>query len=123
MGAPGTAQRHKQLMAGSDDISTKLTLQLRGPCGPRPAQVVEAIRSEVGKALGKDIVTVDPEAALTAYRMRPERGVVVGALTGKVELAVGTQQEGRHLHELLHGRGLQLGANMVSLEAGNGSRC
>ena len=86
----------------------------------------------INRALGKTIHQVRPDEALTAYSLRPERGTVVGALTGRLELAVSSPAEARHLHELLHGRGLQIGCDLLSLEVqltplaarpGNGRRC
>ena len=131
-GVPGTAQRQRQIASGTEDISSRLLLQLRGPQGPRSEQVVDAIQDMVGTALGGTIRTVQPGAALEAYTLRPERGTVAGALTGRMELALRSPAEARHLHELLHGRGLQLGVDMLAIEVqltplarvpGNGRRC
>ena len=86
----------------------------------------------IHQAFGQQVRGIRPEEALEAYTLRPERGTVAGALTGRLELAVRTPAEARHLHELLHGRGLQLGVDLVSLEVqliplagrpGNGRRC
>ena len=130
--APGTAQRHRQLAAGTAEISSRLVLQLRGPDGPRPARLIQAIQDMVSTALGSPVTVVRPQEALSAHTLRPDRGVVAGAMTGRMELAVKTPAEARHLHELLHGRGVQLGSDLLSLEVlltpltsgpGNGRRC
>ena len=100
--------------------------------GLRSEQVADAIQDMVGKALGGTICTVQPGAALEDYTLRPERGTVAGALTGRMELALRSPAEARHLHEVLHGRGLQLGVDMLAIEVqltplarvpGNGRRC
>ena len=131
-GAPGTAQRHRQIAAGTGDVSSRLLLQLQGPPGPRTSQLVQAVQDMVSRALGDTVSTIEPDSPLTVYTMRPERGTVAGAMTGRFELAVKSPSEARHLHELLHGRGLQLGTDLLSLEVqltplgrgpGNGRRC
>ena len=118
--------------ARAEEASARLLLQLKGPEGPRPEQVVQAINNMVNKALGKDVRKIQPNEDLATYTLRPERGIVADALTGRLELAVSSAAEARHLHELLHGRGLQMGVDMVALEVrltppaarpGNGRRC
>lgn len=130
--APGTAARRRQAAMGGAGVSTRLVLQLRGPPGPRPDALVRTIGDMLQGALGRPVQAVNPEDALTSYALRPRRGVVMGAFTGVFEVAVGTQAEARHLHEVLHGRGVQLGQDLLALEVslaplaerpGNGRRC
>ena len=130
--APGTANKQRQMAAGTAEVSTKLLLQLQGPAGPRPEAVVATIARLAGEAVGRTVTAVPHDAALSAYNLRPERGVVAGSFTGRLEFTVSTAAEARHVRELLHGRGIQLGPDLVSLDvqltplqtrSGNDRRC
>ena len=86
----------------------------------------------VANVLGDTVRMVEPDRPLEALTLRPERGTVAGAMTGRMEVAVRSPAEARHLHELLHGRGVQLGADILAVEVqltplgrlpGNGRRC
>lgn len=129
--APRTVPRQRQLATREDDVSKCRAIQLQGPPGPRPSQVVSAVASAIHRSLGREVRAVEPDDPLVAYTLRPTRGVVAGAMTGHMELAVGMPGEARHLHEAFHGRGVQVGVDLLSLEfrllhnseqSGNGRR-
>ncbi|CAK0906403.1 unnamed protein product, partial [Prorocentrum cordatum] len=85
--APGTANVQRQRAARTDEVSARLLLQLHGPPGPRPDLVVQAAGDMIHRALGQQVRRIHQDEALEAYTLRPERGTVAGALTGRLELA------------------------------------
>ena len=130
--APGTGAQQRRLAVGASGVSTRLAFQLHGPSGPRPEQIFQEVGAELGKLTGAAFQCVCPHEALRAYTLRPDVGLVAGAFTGRFEVAVSSPAEAGRVRDALHGRGLQIGPDLLSLEVqlqhapdrpGNGRRC
>ncbi len=84
------------------------------------------------RAAGRPLTCIDPHGTFVSHSFRPELGLVAGSFKGRLEVAVGSPEDVRHLRETLRGRGLRVGPDLLSLEAqlnyvgggrGNGRRC
>ena len=70
--APAGPQKLRQ-----DDgtgLSGRLAVQLRGPEGARPAQLIRALTDALGRAVGRPFAVAGEGEPLGSYMLRPQRG-------------------------------------------------